>query len=908
MGNKFWNVVLLGVLLMSAILEITDGTVANTVDLLSPVFGFHLDRWRPALQAYKGDGVWHDSALSDGRRLADSKWTNVIETMDLKANDLSEDMLIADHRKIRGLLESAADYWKAEWQDTPVYLKARGPNETNTRYAIIYNGRIPEDEMPAAAPWLQDECMAVADNLTLLVEHGPWLETPPGTGTCVQVSGQQAWDPAATQITSSPAQSTDDVECSIGGGNFATGAVGLYLGNEAVIGIGPALVGIRFPAIAVPPGAIILKSKVTFRGIAADVNDDCYVMIRGEATDDAPTFSTEQNLRTRAGDGPFYSVPPPVTEAYTLWPPDAPNSGIEHWAIGVNYDTPPLNTIIQEIVDRTGWVSGNDLVLFFYDYGSTPGVGASRSGASWDHATAPAPLLRITYAVPAPIPGRAATCNNEVFIANKHNRAQLTDVYRRTAAGAFSANLVGTTAYNLFPTSPIATGEIVYFGIDTAMNDSGPFDNLIFDIGTPAAYIGAPTIAWQYWNGGWVAIPAASIQDNTDGGQGTFSASGVNGVHWTPPADWAATAINGITAFWVRALATIGGGESITNPAQQNRTVYTTVWPFVELAADQVPGDLTAALRIRIMGQSGGIYPTKLARWTNRLLIGTRSVGRGEDFTAFINLGDEQNPAGVYTWVGANTTFANAIEAPSGRYALYNPAGVEALAARITVTFNREIYRQYYGTYRLFLRAYQSGGVAADFSIRVVAAFGGRVLWTSATKATPNTYDWQVYDFGQITIPFVRLRTDEYPLYGTNFIIQASAGNAAANLYFYDLVFIPTDEWAADAYTAATSQYFSAGLGRWADTLGRTYLDLDNITTPKYLRSSVIESLHGDAVAVWPVITPERARIQANEPQRIWFFSVRRVHSTNEWRAEPNQAHSIQVYRQARYYSMRGST
>jgi type IV pilus assembly protein PilY1 len=62
------------------------------------------------------------------------------------------------------------------------------------------------------------------------------------------------------------------------------------------------------------------------------------------------------------------------------------------WTKDNAYQTPDLKTIVQEIVDRPGWQSGNRMVIFLY--------GASGLRRPWSYEGGgpnKAPLLHIEY-------------------------------------------------------------------------------------------------------------------------------------------------------------------------------------------------------------------------------------------------------------------------------------------------------------------------------------------------------------------------------------------------------------------------------------------------------------------------------------------------------------------------------
>ena len=105
-------------------------------------------------------------------------------------------------------------------------------------------------------------------------------------------------------------------------------------------------IGFRFNAVTVPPGATINSAYVEMR--STDNNSESTdLTVFGENADDAATFSSgSNNLSSR-----------PMTTAAVDW------SNVEDWDKNQWHDTPDLSAIIQEIVDRGGWVDGNNLVI-----------------------------------------------------------------------------------------------------------------------------------------------------------------------------------------------------------------------------------------------------------------------------------------------------------------------------------------------------------------------------------------------------------------------------------------------------------------------------------------------------------------------------------------------------------------
>jgi len=116
--------------------------------------------------------------------------------------------------------------------------------------------------------------------------------------------------------------------------------------------------GLRFTNITIPKGATINSASVVlYSHEAKNAEDVCNLTIVGDATDDAETFTLDALITDR-----------PRTTASARWEVD------EAWELWQPYSTPDLSTVIQEIVDRDGWVSGNALALIFIgedDQGAT---------------------------------------------------------------------------------------------------------------------------------------------------------------------------------------------------------------------------------------------------------------------------------------------------------------------------------------------------------------------------------------------------------------------------------------------------------------------------------------------------------------------------------------------------------
>ena len=130
---------------------------------------------------------------------------------------------------------------------------------------------------------------------------------------------------------------------------------------------------IRFQNIGIPQGATIANAYIEFE--AEENRTGSYSMvIEGVDVDNASTFSSSQNLNALNR-----------TSADETW------SGSDSWTIGDMKTTPDLTDIVQEIVDRGGWSSGNSMAFIFND-----GSG-KRTAHTYDSDPSKAPTLVIEY-------------------------------------------------------------------------------------------------------------------------------------------------------------------------------------------------------------------------------------------------------------------------------------------------------------------------------------------------------------------------------------------------------------------------------------------------------------------------------------------------------------------------------
>jgi hypothetical protein len=851
-------------------------TSRTTIDLLNDRM-FHLKEVTPMVPEYRGGGTYRSSPFADGRRLIDTKYENVIENYNLVAWASDQDRMAEITQNIRQLLIQATQYWTQSWEDTPVWIKAKADKETNARYALIINGQILQDNNHWSQPFLQPGCTSVMDDWDMTLERGFWMENEPTEGTPVAISAVESY--AIGAEVSRPEDGDDDGYAA--SGVWTSNASPDSFGNNTAIAYSTAC---RFPNVNVPNGAVITSAYILFTPNQTLSSTTVTVDIAAEDADDPAQITNfaDFSARTRATAVAWANVPT--------------------FTADVQVSSPDIAATIQDVVDRSGWASGQAMNIFVDDNGSS--ANAWRRYYSYNQGNGGEPVLVISYTDTRNRGNvdsdgtREPTTRNEVFVANKRNIAQITHVFHYDASAStnrFSDNLVGAaTPASLLPATPAAS-DYVYFGIDTSLDDSGPFCSLVFDIGTPAIYTGAATLDWEYWDSAaWSALGiSGDIQDNTDDGTGPFTRSGAGSLHWFVNGDWATTTVNGVTGYWVRAAVNLGGGTISAVPTQQNRDIYTVVWPYIEIQSGVVPGDIAALAKYAIMNQGDNAGPAAGSGpglYTDRIIMGSRRVNRGDEFVVAINLAqpeNAQNPDNITVTIpDVGSSWITSINVSAvGQNARFGTSG-----NRVVITIAAPLSGHYEGRFRAFMRGISTKGGAgtqSDVTLSYKTGSGGTTSTQPAAIYVAGAASRVLVDFGIVDIDLVDSVADEI-----EFTLTCALG-AGVILDGYDFWLIPVDEWAGDIQ--ATELTDDSRIS------GRYRLNVDEITSPKKRHTHVIDNTNALTANYLDIVSKEVA-VPKDERVRVYFLSV----CCDIWSIF-EQTHSIQLETVARYLSLRGA-
>jgi hypothetical protein len=188
-----------------------------------------------------------------------------------------------------------------------------------------------------------------------------------------QISVTDLAPPPPTVVEVRIAASTDDAEERSSGSVSLTSSDIELVDDDTSAG---QTVGLRFAGLDIPQGAVITNAYIQFQVDETDTRATA-LLIRGEDTDNAATFSAAS-----------FGVSSRTTTASSVaWAPPAWTTVGE---AGLDQRTPDLSAIVQEIVDRSGWLPSNALALVVTGSGE-------RTAEAYDSAPAGAPLLHVEY-------------------------------------------------------------------------------------------------------------------------------------------------------------------------------------------------------------------------------------------------------------------------------------------------------------------------------------------------------------------------------------------------------------------------------------------------------------------------------------------------------------------------------
>ncbi|OGC92856.1 hypothetical protein A2876_01625 [Candidatus Amesbacteria bacterium RIFCSPHIGHO2_01_FULL_48_32b] len=383
---------------------------------------------------------------------------------------------------------------------------------------------------------------------------GGATSTPTRTPTPTVVSNM-----VASQIT----VSSDDAEQTESSGVVDLGSSDLEFDQD---GAAPQMIGLRFNNMTVPLNATITGAYVEFTvdelwGVPTSVS------FFGEVSDNPTTFTTAAyNISSR-----------PRTTARVDW------NNIPAWdsttgtAIGDKKQSPDISPIIQELVNRPGWVSGNSMVLII----DGPNAGGRRTT---DVSGVTGPRLVVTYAleVPAtPTPTITPTPTPYCTIGAVTTPSPLNLVvgggtgYLR-ANVTVNGSIVSQVNFDAFPTPAGAFG--VNTAVDTTLqyetnvipfnSATGGLRSLATLAGGQTCFVSTPvTVTVPTATPTLIPTPTACVAPATPSGQSPVgtTACGLTSVtlSWNPVAgaEYYPLRVDDLSNPWTGTCATVNPGD-----------------------------------------------------------------------------------------------------------------------------------------------------------------------------------------------------------------------------------------------------------------------------------------------------------------------------------------------------------
>ncbi len=177
--------------------------------------------------------------------------------------------------------------------------------------------------------------------------------------------------------------SDDDAAHSQNNHAFAPLSVASGMGDTTGSGVTGRGLFVRFSSVPIPQGATIQSAIIT--SLSADSQSGTVVrlVIEAENADDPSAIVDDTNWHALAR-----------TVASVSWNPGATTLDAE-------FDTPSLVSIVQELVDRPGWASGQAMQFLLHDDAQLSDTNAVRWAYTYDNDPAKAGLLIVTYAAAA---------------------------------------------------------------------------------------------------------------------------------------------------------------------------------------------------------------------------------------------------------------------------------------------------------------------------------------------------------------------------------------------------------------------------------------------------------------------------------------------------------------------------
>ncbi|MBO6515755.1 MAG: T9SS type A sorting domain-containing protein [Bacteroidia bacterium] len=261
-----------------------------------------------------------------------------------------------------------------------------------------------EDDLSGVKLWLYSDTDGDG-----VIDNGETIIDSTTTNSSGEYSFTPSYSSGAGSITVKVSSDNDDAD-EKGNGDVKRGSNYLRMNNR--------IMAFHFKNVAIPQGTTISTASVTMNAWSSN-SSSVTVQIYADDVDDSDAISSsDDDISDR--------TPTSEKEDWTF----------STWSYDVDYATPDIADVIQEIVNRSGWQSGNDITIIFKKNGSS---GATKKVTARDYDSYYAPKLNISYSTGS---GSSSNTNNYIVKVDSslYSGATMTTPYTQAAAFSSSGN------------------------------------------------------------------------------------------------------------------------------------------------------------------------------------------------------------------------------------------------------------------------------------------------------------------------------------------------------------------------------------------------------------------------------------------------------------------------------------
>lgn len=298
----------------------------------------------------------------------------------------------------------------------------------------------------------------------------------------------------ATTLTLNVSASSDDARNVSGNGTFNSTVVTQHLG---ILSSTDYWNGFRWLNVTVPQGATITSATIDLFSAGVSAGTTVELIFYGVDEDDAATFANNTDNKPEGKARTTASVTKTITVA---------NWSSTGFQSGSNID---VKDLVQEIVNRPGWTSGNALAIVGHDNGST-GTNSYVGHSTYDRAADRGAKLSIEYEDTPPATDIAFDAASEAT-ANSYNTSLS---WSHTCTGTDTNGLLVVSVMELgdgiapSTVTGITYNSVAMTKVDTAIE--GTVQSELWYLKAPATGSHTIDITFNGTNNGWQHAVAGS--------------------------------------------------------------------------------------------------------------------------------------------------------------------------------------------------------------------------------------------------------------------------------------------------------------------------------------------------------------------------------------------------------------